>query len=130
MRIREEKEGEQAQGHDQGEEETDEDMEEMEEEEEEEEEDDDDKDWDPTDFKVEEISKEEYERVKETILDGKAKEAAGPVPELRPAAEPAAQAGWLEDLLGEGTAVAAAEAARPRAEARPQEEAPEADLVS
>ena len=80
---------------------------------------------------AEEISKEEYERVKETILEGKAKEAAGLVPELRPAAEPAAQAGGLGDLLGEGTAVAAAEAARPRAEAaRPHEEAPEADLGS
>jgi len=80
---------------------------------------------------AEEISKEEYQRVKKTILEGKAKEAAGLVPEPRPAAEPAAQAGWLEDLLGEGTAVAAAEAARPRAEAaRPHEEAPEADLGS
>ena len=79
---------------------------------------------------AEEISKEEYQRVKNTILEGKATEAAGLVPELRPAAEPAAQAGWLEEILGEGTAVAAAEAARPRGEARPQEEAPEADLVS
>mgnify|MGYP003326245879 CR=1 FL=1 len=69
---------------------------------------------------AEEISKEEYQRVKNAILEGKSTSAA----------EPAAQAGWLEDLLGEGTAVAAAEAARPRAEARPQEEAPEADLVS
>ena len=79
---------------------------------------------------AEEISKEEYQRVKNTILEGKATEAAGLAPELRPAAEPAAQAGWLEDLLGEGTAVAAAEAARPCAQARPHEEAPEADLVS
>ena len=121
----------------------------MEEEEEEDDDDNDDEDWDPTDLgekeeeeeeeeeeeaepaaQAEEISKEDYQRVKNTILEGKATEAVGLAPELRPAAEPAAQAGWLEDLLGEGTAVAAAEAARPRAEARPQEEAPEADLVS